>query len=116
MGRFYDRDGNPLETPNDFPPHSVALQFLGTSRPSRNVQNETDADFDSNNVSGYFFEFVQEPSASGSVGTVSTLVRSFTSQVPKMVKSLLWSPSTLPWLPVPVRFLPCSPPPTLTGG
>ena len=31
MGRFYDRDGNPLETPNDFPPHSVALQFLGTS-------------------------------------------------------------------------------------
>ena len=30
MGRFYDRDGNPLETPNDFPPHSVALQFLGT--------------------------------------------------------------------------------------
>ena len=30
MGRFYDRDGNPLEEPNDFPPHSVALQFLGT--------------------------------------------------------------------------------------
>lgn len=30
MGRFYDQDGNPLETPNDFPPHSVALQFLGT--------------------------------------------------------------------------------------
>jgi ammonium transporter, Amt family len=30
MGRFYDRDGNRLEVPNDFPPHSVALQFLGT--------------------------------------------------------------------------------------
>lgn len=29
-GRFYDEDGNPLEEPNDFPPHSVTLQFLGT--------------------------------------------------------------------------------------
>ena len=29
-GRFHDLDGNLLETPNDFPPHSVALQFLGT--------------------------------------------------------------------------------------
>lgn len=26
MGRFYDRDGNPLEEPHNFPPHSVALQ------------------------------------------------------------------------------------------
>lgn len=30
MGRFYDLEGNPLEEPNEFPPHSVALQFLGT--------------------------------------------------------------------------------------
>jgi ammonium transporter, Amt family len=30
LGRFYDKDGNPLETPNDFPPHSVSLQYLGT--------------------------------------------------------------------------------------
>lgn len=29
-GRFYDEDGNALETPVDFPPHSVALQILGT--------------------------------------------------------------------------------------
>jgi len=29
-GRFYDEDGNPLETPTDFPAHSVALQILGT--------------------------------------------------------------------------------------
>lgn len=29
-GRFYDADGNPLETPHSFPPHSVALQVLGT--------------------------------------------------------------------------------------
>jgi Amt family ammonium transporter len=29
-GRFYDEDGNPLETPNNFAPHSVALQVLGT--------------------------------------------------------------------------------------
>mmetsp|Transcript_13372 Transcript_13372/g.31466 ORF Transcript_13372/g.31466 Transcript_13372/m.31466 type:complete len:302 (-) Transcript_13372:1853-2758(-) len=29
-GRFYDDDGNPLETPVSFPPHSVALQVLGT--------------------------------------------------------------------------------------
>ena len=29
-GRFYDEDGNPLETPADFPAHSVALQILGT--------------------------------------------------------------------------------------
>jgi ammonium transporter, Amt family len=29
-GRFYDEDGNPLETPHSFPPHSVALQVLGT--------------------------------------------------------------------------------------
>lgn len=29
-GRFYDKDGNPLETPNDIPPHSVSLQYLGT--------------------------------------------------------------------------------------
>mmetsp|Transcript_11336 Transcript_11336/g.26278 ORF Transcript_11336/g.26278 Transcript_11336/m.26278 type:complete len:499 (+) Transcript_11336:374-1870(+) len=29
-GRFYDDDGNPLETPVSFPPHSVALQILGT--------------------------------------------------------------------------------------
>ena len=30
MGRFYDEDGNPLDEPNDIPPHSVTLQFLGT--------------------------------------------------------------------------------------
>mmetsp|Transcript_25631 Transcript_25631/g.39399 ORF Transcript_25631/g.39399 Transcript_25631/m.39399 type:complete len:526 (-) Transcript_25631:960-2537(-) len=30
LGRFHDRDGNPLEEPAEFPPHSVALQFLGT--------------------------------------------------------------------------------------
>ena len=29
-GRFYDEDGNPLETPTTFQPHSVALQILGT--------------------------------------------------------------------------------------
>jgi len=29
-GRFYDDDGNPLETPREYGPHSVALQFLGT--------------------------------------------------------------------------------------
>lgn len=30
LGRFYDESGQPLETPNTFPPHSVALQVLGT--------------------------------------------------------------------------------------
>jgi Amt family ammonium transporter len=30
LGRFYDDNGNPLEEPNDFAPHSVTLQFLGT--------------------------------------------------------------------------------------
>ena len=30
IGRFHDRDGNLLETPASFAPHSVALQFLGT--------------------------------------------------------------------------------------
>ncbi|VEU44573.1 unnamed protein product [Pseudo-nitzschia multistriata] len=29
-GRFYDAQGDPLETPNPFPGHSVALQLLGT--------------------------------------------------------------------------------------
>jgi Amt family ammonium transporter len=29
-GRFYDEDGNPLETPTEFQAHSVALQILGT--------------------------------------------------------------------------------------
>mmetsp|Transcript_5693 Transcript_5693/g.8256 ORF Transcript_5693/g.8256 Transcript_5693/m.8256 type:complete len:517 (+) Transcript_5693:131-1681(+) len=29
-GRFYDEDGNPLPEPVSFPPHSVALQVLGT--------------------------------------------------------------------------------------
>jgi len=29
-GRFYDEDGNLLETPTTWPPHSVALQVLGT--------------------------------------------------------------------------------------
>lgn len=29
-GRFYDEDGNALETPKEFPAHSVALQVLGT--------------------------------------------------------------------------------------
>jgi Amt family ammonium transporter len=29
-GRFYDDDGNPLETPTEFPAHNVALQVLGT--------------------------------------------------------------------------------------
>lgn len=29
-GRFYDEDGNPLETPAVWPAHSVALQILGT--------------------------------------------------------------------------------------
>jgi len=30
MGRFHDEDGNLLDEPNDFAPHSVTLQFLGT--------------------------------------------------------------------------------------
>jgi len=30
IGRFYDRQGKPLEEPHNFAPHSVALQFLGT--------------------------------------------------------------------------------------
>jgi len=30
LGRFHDEDGNLLEEPNSFAPHSVALQFLGT--------------------------------------------------------------------------------------
>ncbi len=30
LGRFHDEDGNPLDTPTDFPAHSVALQVLGT--------------------------------------------------------------------------------------
>jgi len=30
QGRFYDTEGNVLDTPGDFPPHSVALQVLGT--------------------------------------------------------------------------------------
>ena len=30
IGRFYDEDGNELDEPHTFPPHSVALQVLGT--------------------------------------------------------------------------------------
>ena len=30
IGRFYDRDGNEILEPKAFPPHSVALQVLGT--------------------------------------------------------------------------------------
>jgi Amt family ammonium transporter len=30
MGRFHDKDGNPLDEPQEIPPHSVTLQFLGT--------------------------------------------------------------------------------------
>jgi len=30
IGRFYDADGNELPEPKSFPPHSVALQVLGT--------------------------------------------------------------------------------------
>ncbi len=30
IGRFYDESGAPLATPGEFPPHSVALQVLGT--------------------------------------------------------------------------------------
>jgi Amt family ammonium transporter len=30
IGRFADKDGNPYDEPREFPPHSVALQFLGT--------------------------------------------------------------------------------------
>jgi len=30
IGRFYDEDGNALDKPHSFPPHSVALQVLGT--------------------------------------------------------------------------------------
>ena len=30
IGRFYDEDGNTLAKPHEFPPHSVALQVLGT--------------------------------------------------------------------------------------
>jgi ammonia channel protein AmtB len=29
-GRFYDAQGEPLDTPKPFPGHSVALQMLGT--------------------------------------------------------------------------------------
>jgi len=30
LGRFHDLEGNALENPKEFPPHSVALQVLGT--------------------------------------------------------------------------------------
>jgi Amt family ammonium transporter len=30
IGRFYDSEGNALDKPADFPPHSVSLQVLGT--------------------------------------------------------------------------------------
>lgn len=30
IGRFYDADGNAIDDPDPFPPHSVALQVLGT--------------------------------------------------------------------------------------
>jgi Amt family ammonium transporter len=30
IGRFHDQDGKLLDEPAEFPPHSVALQFLGT--------------------------------------------------------------------------------------
>mmetsp|Transcript_2175 Transcript_2175/g.3277 ORF Transcript_2175/g.3277 Transcript_2175/m.3277 type:complete len:476 (+) Transcript_2175:67-1494(+) len=30
IGRFYDEDGNVLDKPKEFPPHSVSLQVLGT--------------------------------------------------------------------------------------
>lgn len=30
IGRFYDEDGNVLDTPGEFPAHSVSLQVLGT--------------------------------------------------------------------------------------
>ena len=30
IGRFYDANGNPLDEPAEFAPHSVALHFLGT--------------------------------------------------------------------------------------
>ena len=30
IGRFYDRRGNELDEPGDFPPHSVPLQVIGT--------------------------------------------------------------------------------------
>mmetsp|Transcript_20764 Transcript_20764/g.30616 ORF Transcript_20764/g.30616 Transcript_20764/m.30616 type:complete len:482 (+) Transcript_20764:154-1599(+) len=30
IGRFYDEDGNPLDKPGEFAPHSVSLQVLGT--------------------------------------------------------------------------------------
>jgi ammonium transporter, Amt family len=30
IGRFYDSDGNPLDEPAEFAPHSVSLQYLGT--------------------------------------------------------------------------------------
>jgi ammonium transporter, Amt family len=29
-GRFYDKDGNMLDEPKTFPPHNVALMFMGT--------------------------------------------------------------------------------------
>lgn len=29
-GRFHDENGNLLEKPYDFPPHNIALSFLGT--------------------------------------------------------------------------------------
>lgn len=32
IGRFYDKDGNLLDEPNDFPPHSVALQVCMKAR------------------------------------------------------------------------------------
>lgn len=33
LGRFYDKDGVPLEEPATFAPHSTALQFLGVRDP-----------------------------------------------------------------------------------
>jgi len=118
MGRFYDRDGNPLEEPHDFPPHSVALQFLGTFC----LWCVCCCGGACKNLGVAFLDaFINTTFASlasrdaGLDGMVSTPVPCYRFRLLVSVRSQLLLRSTLLLVPVLVLFLPCLPRPLLTS-
>ena len=119
IGRFHDKDGNLLSEPNEFPPHSVALQvrfrlvslqhthfFYVTQHSKRRANTYT---FSSLFFLPYFPLYSSlELSACGLDGMGSTPVRRPWLVVPVKEKSRHWRRSIPHWRPVRVPCPPCS--------
>lgn len=111
IGRYHDENGDPLDEPAEFVPHSTALSFLGTFCLWFGCKYCCGAGFDSvsgrmsSHVSlkpmGFFFLFLLQ-------GMDSTPVASCLLPVPAPLPWPPWSQSTPLWAPVLGPALPCS--------